>query len=81
MKFLPIGSINMAAITFNKELYSVQSVHAAVDAFSHLADFKVIDNQTYMIVIVENCRYDEDRTVAEFGNYVIDSMNSNNGHN
>ena len=71
----------MAVITFNKELYSIQSVNAAIEAFKNFADFKTSENQSYITVSVVNCRYDENQTVAEFGNYIIDSMNSANGNN
>ena len=81
MIFSLIGLINMSAITFNKELYSIHSIYAATEAFRHLADFKVSEDQTYIIVAVLHCQYNDDITSSEFGNYVIDSMNTADGNN
>ena len=81
MIFSLIGLINMVEIKFNKELYSIRSIHAAAEAFRHLADFSISEDQTYITVTVAHCRYNEDITISEFGNYVIDSMNTANENN
>ena len=71
----------MTTITFNKELYTGESVSAAAAAFQSLAKFNISDEQSYIAVSVSDCLYDEKQTLAEFGNYVIDFMNNNDGNN
>ena len=75
------GLKNMIEAKFNKELYPEQTVKDAAEAFSHLSDIRISYGSLYYLVSFSNCSLDEDQTVAEFGNYLIDLMNSTNGHN
>lgn len=61
----------MNKLYMNKELYSVNDITAAADAYRNLAKIDVADGGTYRIVIFDQCRFDPVRVMKEFENYVI----------
>jgi len=61
-----------AALKFHKKLYKEAAIKQAVKAFSHLADFKVVDRGHYTMVNLDNIKREVTDIIAdEFGNYVL----------
>lgn len=57
-----------------KEVFSRDSVDAAVKAYGELARIDVEDAGAYWSCVFSECRYGDERTAREFENYVIDHM-------
>ena len=62
----------MRELNLSKELYSEKDINNAISVFLHLADFKVSDGSRSFIVTINNCKYTEEETAAEFENYLIE---------
>ena len=65
-------------IKLNKEIYSAKHIQQAVSDYSSLADIRMTEENVYFVCSFSACRYDEQRTVKEFVNYVTDLMNHTN---
>ena len=71
----------MIETRFNSEIYSQTAISIAAEAYKDLAEISISDTPEGFLVIFDQCEYDEEQTVKEFGNYVIDVMNQRNGNN
>ena len=61
----------MKQLWLNKEIYSGGTIRNAIKAYSGYAAFSVIEDNTYICLQFDKCKYDELRTVKEFENYLI----------
>lgn len=66
----------MIRLKLDNEIYSSKSINLAKEAYSMLADIHVISGRNTTELVFSNCKYDEDRTVKEFENYIIGLENS-----
>lgn len=62
-------------LKLNKELYSLNSLNHAVADYSGLAKIRVSEENGYYAVSFSRCKYDTEKTVSEFCNYLIDIQN------
>ena len=65
----------MNDLCLSKELYSVQNIENAINAFSDLAKIKIKQDEKYYICTIQSSRYSVDETFCEFENYIIDLTN------
>ena len=63
--------MNNSGLLLRKEIYSSESINHTIAAYEGFAEFTVIDGGEHIIVTFNNCKYDEERTVKEFENYLI----------
>ena len=60
----------------NKGIYSEKAITETIRAFSHLAEIELNDSDDYYICRFRQCRYESTLTMDEFGNYLIDLLNT-----
>lgn len=70
----------MSKIRLNKELYSIKDIEKAKQSYRNLAEISFMETDCYYILTFDDCYYDEDLTMKEYDNYVIDLMVSKNGN-
>lgn len=61
---------------FNRTIYSEKGLKATAAAYKSIAEIRIRISPTYADVLFTNCKYDEERTVCEFENYLIAVENS-----
>ncbi len=61
----------MKKLVLNKEVFSVNQITAAKIAYKDIADIKISSKKNYFVVNFFKCKYDEERTIREFENYLI----------
>ena len=65
----------MKKLLLRKDIYSSESIKKAIGSYAGLAEFGIFDAGDYIGVLFNNCKYDEQRTVKEFENYLIGMEN------
>lgn len=66
----------MIRLRLNTDIYSLENISKAAKAYKHLAKIKVSGKKEDAKIVFRNCKYDEERTVREFENYLIGLENS-----
>ena len=61
----------MKELIVNKNIYSNKSLRAAITAYSGYASITIQDHAKTCSLFFTDCRYDEERTIKEFENYLI----------
>ena len=62
-------------LKLNKELYTSSSIDRAIIDYSGLAKIKAAEDYMYYYISFHRCKYDVEKTVSEFCNYLIDLQN------
>ena len=65
--------------TFDLEIYALSAIQQAVQDYAHIANIRVLPLKNQVKCIFTKCRAQEQLTVQEFSNYVIDLMASQKG--
>lgn len=65
----------MAKIKLSKELYSEKCLRKAMADYSSLAQITIEYDQESWLIQFSNCKYEENRTISEFENYLIELEN------
>ena len=68
--------IAMRELKLNNEIFSMESIRAAKEAYLEIANITVLHGRRCTILFFTNCRHDVERTVKEFENYLIGIENS-----
>lgn len=76
MIYYRIGLKSMSDLKLNKELIDIHLVNKAIHDYKGLAKIHIKENNNYIVLRFEECKYNTEITKAEFENYVIDLMNS-----
>jgi hypothetical protein len=63
-------------LKLSKAIYSEKAIVETIRAFSHLAEIELSVSDDYYICRFSHCRYERTLTMDEFGNYLIDLMNT-----
>ena len=63
--------LKVITLHLNTEIYSEQAISSAAQAFSGLCYIDIVHTDTAWIVNLSDCRYGEERTAAEYENYLI----------
>lgn len=61
----------MREITVSLEIFSPKTIRTAIRAYSGLAAIAAKESSNQVCLTFSSCRYDENRTVKEFENYLI----------
>ena len=62
----------MNRMTLQKEIYQKSAIEKAIQAFSQIAMIRLTEeDEKYYILTFEQCMADPQRTMDEFGNYVL----------
>ena len=61
----------MGNLILNNDIYSALNIRIASDAFSGLCSVTVEKVPGSALLVFTSCKYDEDRTIHEFENYLI----------
>ena len=67
--------IKVMEISLSKELYSKNNILKAIEDYSSLARIAFGQDNSNWLVRFTNCKYDENRTIWEFENYLIELEN------
>lgn len=65
----------MNKLILSMDIYSVDSIEEACNAYRNLAIIRVKKRKECMELIFDRCRYDTDITIKEFENYLINAEN------
>lgn len=63
-------------ISLSKEIYPVQTIERAIADYAALASVETYEENGRVTCCFSQCRYDEELTVNEFLNYLVDLLNS-----
>ncbi len=66
----------MKKLLLRRDIYSLESINKAIDSYTGFAEFDISDDGDYISIVFNNCRYDEQRTMKEFENYLIGMENT-----
>ncbi len=66
----------MIRLSVNTDIYSIDNIFEAAKAYKSLAKIKIYTKGMTAEIVFRNCKYDEERTVREFENYLIGLENS-----
>jgi hypothetical protein len=66
----------MKKLKVSTEVYSIANIEKTVLAYKGIARITVRKATGYLLINFLKCKYDEDRTVKEFENYLIGLENS-----
>ena len=61
----------MKTLRLNKKVYQEDSVRLTITAYKDYAQFSLKESPDAWELAFSDCKYDEDRTVKEFENYLI----------
>lgn len=65
----------MSNLKLNLEIYSVQSISKACDAYKDYARIDVVRDEKFVEFKFNECKYDQELTIKEFENYLINVEN------
>ena len=68
--------MNTNTKSFPKTIYSKGAIIKAIDDYKKLAKIDLSENLEYYICDFADCVIDPERIIKEFGNYLIEIMNS-----
>lgn len=66
----------MKVLNLNKALFSVENIEKTAVVYKEYARINIKTENMYYRVSFDKCKYDEDRTIKEFENYLIGLENS-----
>lgn len=66
----------MTELKLNTDIFDISCVEKTATAYKALCKIKINKTDNYMICRFTDCLYDEEETVREFENYIIDLMNT-----
>lgn len=65
----------MKRTKLSKNIYDESIIRQAIRDYGSIANIQLKSDSNYYDLQFENCKYDENRTLKEFENYLIDLMN------
>lgn len=69
----------MSELLLDKEIYPIGMIEKAIHAYEALSEIKYKNSEKYHILEFAKCRYDENLTMKEYENYVLDLLVSKEG--
>lgn len=67
--------ILMVKLLLSTEIYSENNIRNTCDAYKDFAKITIKRKGTYIELIFNDCRYDQNLTMKEFENYLINTEN------
>lgn len=65
----------MIQLKLKKELYPLSYISTAQAAYAEICQMQVDENDTHWLCNFSACKYEEQRTIMEFENYLINLIN------
>lgn len=65
----------MKEIRLNKQLYILEDIDETIKAFSDIGKFSFSEQDHYYLCCLKSSIYDDEETINEFENYLIDLSN------
>lgn len=62
----------MNKLILSKKIYNENYIEQCINEFSELSNISIINNKDSCTLVFEDCIYDENTTIKEFENYLID---------
>ncbi len=62
----------MNKLILSKKIYNENYIEQCIKEFSELSHISIINNKDSCTLVFEDCIYDENTTIKEFENYLID---------
>ncbi len=72
--------MEMARVKYDLDIYPLEIINIALLDYKDYADIGLIVESNTAIVSFSNCKYGDNLTAKEFGNYLIDLIGSKNGN-
>ena len=66
----------MSKVKINKNIFGKETVLRAMEEYSGIATINVNETDEYFDLDFDNCKYDQEETVKEFENFLIDLTNN-----
>ena len=66
----------MMEMKINRSIYSDETIQKAVRDYQDIASITIDVQDKYVLLSFVKCKYDEERTIREFENYLIGLENS-----
>lgn len=66
----------MKTLKYDLDIYPLAAIKQAVSDYSHIAKIMMLHRKGYVICTFIWCAADENQTIAEFSNYLIDLIGS-----
>lgn len=66
----------MKKLRLEKSIYHSEKIRDAIRAYHGFADISESVEDGYCVLTFHSCKYDEERTVMEFENYLIELENT-----
>lgn len=63
-------------VQLNCEIYNPIAIRRAIQDYKNLASIRTKKEGDYLFLFFSRCRFDKEKTVRLFCNYLIDLMNS-----
>lgn len=68
----------MKTVRYDSRIYPVEIIEKAIYDYSSLCEIQKIEEQDQIILSFDNTKYNEEITVKEFNNYLLDLIGINN---
>ncbi len=65
----------MKTLKLASDIYDIEAIKRACDAYSQISSISVASQERAYALTFDDCKYDEERTVLEFENYLIGMEN------
>jgi hypothetical protein len=65
----------MNELTLAKEIYPLSCIEDSCTAYKKLCSIQIYDKDGHYLLRFSNCRFDENKTLREFENYLIQLVN------
>ena len=66
----------MSRVKINKNIFEKETVLRTIEEYSDIATININETDEYYDLNFDNCKYDQEETVKEFENYLIDLTNN-----
>ena len=63
--------LKMKTLRLSKKVYQEDSIRLTITAYQNYAQFSIKEFPDAWEIVFSDCKFDEDRTVKEFENYLI----------
>lgn len=70
----------MRIIKLSREIYSLNSIVKTKEVYKEYANISQFNSKNNFVLIVFNCKYNEETTIKAFENYLIGVENSSNAN-